>query len=118
VGETQQEILWQRNFHANPFHLHRSALLPAAHLFDQSLIAALLAADPLVTDSGAFFSCCDWSMVERWQAARSSREQPAHPESASLKAFLIRIKYALSYTTQLHEFLLCTRPDQLWRCDA
>jgi hypothetical protein len=32
--------------------------------------------------------------------------QPAHPESAYLKAFLIRIKYGLSYTTQLREFLL------------
>lgn len=81
-------------------------MIPASHLFDQSIIAALLDADPLVTDSRAFFSCFDWSVVERWQAARSSRGRPAHPESAYLKAFLIRIKYGLSYTTQLREFLL------------
>ena len=95
MGETQQAFLLQRSLHENPFHLQRGALLPAAHRFDQSLIAAPLDADALVTDSGAFFSCCDWSVVKRWQAARSSRGRPAHPESASLKAYLIRIRVRL-----------------------
>ena len=55
-------------------------MIPASHLFDQSLIAAPLDADPLVTDARAFFSCFDWSVVERGPAERSSSGllAPAH----------------------------------------
>ena len=45
-------------------------------------------------------------MVERWEAQRSSRGRPAHPERAYLKAFLLRIREGMVYTTQLRRFLL------------
>ena len=81
-------------------------MIPASGLFDQSTIAALLAHDPLVVEYRAFFSCFDWSVVEAWEAQRSSRGRPAHPESTYLKAFLIRQKEGFTYTTQLRRFLL------------
>lgn len=52
------------------------------------------------------FSLFDWSLVEQWQAQRSSRGRPAHPESAYLKAFLVRINAGLIYTCQLRDFLV------------
>src|ERR1700680_1347581 len=81
-------------------------MIPASDLFDQSVITALLDHDPLVADYRAFFSLLDWSVVEHWEAQRSSRGRPAHPESAYLKAFLIRIREGMLYTTQLRRFLL------------
>jgi hypothetical protein len=81
-------------------------MIPASYLFDQLTITALLEHDPLVQDYRAFFALLDWSIVEQWQAQRSDRGRPAHPESAYLKAFLLRIREGESYTTQLRRFLL------------
>jgi hypothetical protein len=81
-------------------------MIPASHLFDQSTMTALLDHDPLITDYRAFFSLLDWSIVERWEAAGSGLGRPAHPESAYLKAFLIRIREGMPYTAQLRRFLL------------
>ena len=67
-------------------------MIPASHLFDQSTLAALLEHDPVVQDYRAFFVLLDWSLVEQWQEQRSSRGRPPHPESAYLKAFLIRMR--------------------------
>ncbi len=81
-------------------------MIPASHVFDQSTMAAQLTYDPVVADYRAFFSSLDWSVVERWEAQRSSRGRPAHPEAAYLKAFLIRIRQNFIYTTQLRDFLV------------
>jgi hypothetical protein len=81
-------------------------MIPNSVLFDQSTIIALLEHDPLVADYRAFFSLLDWSVVEHWEAQRSGLGRPAHPESAYLKAFLIRIREGMLYTTQLRRFLL------------
>ena len=81
-------------------------MIPASHLFDQSTLAALLEYDPVVQDYRAFFALLDWSLVEHWQTPCSSRGRPAHPASAYLKAFLIRIREGLLFTSQLRRFLL------------
>ena len=81
-------------------------MIPASALFDQSTMAALLEYDPLVQDYRAFFALFDWSLVQDWQAHRSSRGRPPHPESAYLKAFLIRIREGMSSTSHLRRFLL------------
>jgi hypothetical protein len=81
-------------------------MIPASTLFDQSTMTALLTHDPVVCGYRTFFAFLDWSVVDQWQAARSSRGRPAHPESAYLKAFLIRIKEGLIYATQLRDFLV------------
>ncbi len=81
-------------------------MIPASHLFDQSTMAALLEHDPVVQDYRAFFALLDWSLVDQWQKQRSARGRPAHPESAYLKAFLVRIREGMIYTSQLRRFLL------------
>src|SRR5947209_2967707 len=81
-------------------------MIPTSHLFDQSTMTALLDHDPLITDYRAFFSLLDWAIVERWEAAGSGLGRPAHPESAYLKAFLIRIREGMPSTAQLRRFLL------------
>ncbi len=81
-------------------------IIPASLTFDQSTLTALLEHDPVVQQYRAFFSLFDWSVVQTWQEMRSKRGRPAHPEVASLKAFLIRIREGICYTTQLRRFLL------------
>jgi hypothetical protein len=81
-------------------------MIPSSLSFDQSILSRLLDADPVVQDYRAFFSLFDWSIVERWQTQRSSRGCPPHPESAYLKAFLLRIREGLIYACQLRRFLL------------
>jgi len=81
-------------------------MIPASTRFDQTIIAALLDCDPVVTEARTFFSLLDWSIVERWEAKQSSRGRPAHPEAAYLKAFLLRIRQRFQYTTQLYAFLI------------
>ena len=81
-------------------------MIPSSDLFDHSVMTALLKHDPVVEQYRAFFSLFDWSVVEQWQAQRSSRGRPAHPESAYIKAFLIRQNEGFTYTSQLRRFLL------------
>ncbi len=81
-------------------------MIPSSHIFDQSTMMQLLIHDPVVAEYRALFSLFDWSLVEQWQEQRSSRGRPAHPQSAYLKAFLVRINEGLIYTCQLRDFLL------------
>jgi hypothetical protein len=81
-------------------------MIPASHCYDQTTLAHLIEEDLVVTDYRSFFSLLDWSIVERWQAQRSSRGRPGHPMSAYIKAFLVRIKEGLIYTEQLRDLLL------------
>lgn len=81
-------------------------MIPTSTLFDQSTMTALLDHDPLIADYRAFFALLDWSVVEQWEAERSVRGRPAHPISAYLKAFLIRIREGMTFTAQLRRFLL------------
>ncbi len=67
-------------------------MIPSSCVFDQSQLAAQLEHDPLIQEYRAFFALLDWPLVQQWQAQKSRRGRPSHPESAYLKAFLIRIK--------------------------
>jgi hypothetical protein len=81
-------------------------MIPSSDVFDQSSMTKLLEHDPVVADYRALFSLFDWSLVEHWQEQRSSRGRPAQPESAYLKAFLVRINAGLIYTSQLRDYLV------------
>ena len=81
-------------------------MIPVSTRFDQSTMSALLDSDPVVAQYRTFFSLFEWSLVEGWQAGRSGPGRPGHPESAYLKAFLIRQNEQFLYTTQLRRFLL------------
>ena len=81
-------------------------MIPASAHFDQSTLTTMLDLDPVVQDYRAFFALLDWSLVEGWRVPRSPRGRPAHPLSAYLKAFLIRLREGFRYTTQVRRFLL------------
>lgn len=81
-------------------------MIPESYLFDQSTIQDIIDSDEVVQDYRSFFSLFDWSLVEQWEAQQSPRGRPAHPESAYIKAFLIRIREGMIYTSQLRRFLL------------
>ncbi len=81
-------------------------MIPSSSVLDQSTLATEFCIDPLVQQYRTFFALLDWSFVDHWQAARSPRGRPAHPESAYLKAFFIRQHQQFSYTSQLRQFLV------------
>ena len=81
-------------------------MIPTSAVFDQSTLTALLDHDPLVADYRAFFASLEWSLVDQWQARHSARGRPPHPERAYLKAFLVRLREGLLFTSQLRRFLL------------
>ncbi|MBO0794070.1 MAG: transposase [Ktedonobacteraceae bacterium] len=81
-------------------------MIPTSAFLDQTTIATLLDHDPVVTDYRTFFALLDWSIVDRWQARTSCRGRPAHPLSAYLKAFLVRVRQGLPSISQMRRFLL------------
>ena len=82
-------------------------MIPSSPFFDQSTMTALLDHDPLLQQYRAFFALFDWSIVDHWTSTRSTRGRPpVHPESAFLKAFLMRINEGLMYSTQTRAFLV------------
>ncbi len=83
-------------------------MIPESYLFDQSTIKDIIESDEVVQDYRSFFSLFDWSLVDQWEAQQSPRGRPAHPESAYIKAFLIRIREGMIYTSQLRRFLTAT----------
>jgi hypothetical protein len=81
-------------------------MIPSSAIFDQSTLARLIEYDAVVQDYRAFFALLDWHPVLDFQRAPSLRGRPAHPETAYLKAFLVRIREGFAYMTQLRRFLL------------
>jgi hypothetical protein len=81
-------------------------MIPESHLFDQSTLTRLLEHDALVQRYRHFFALLDLSALEESQAARHVPGPYPHPESAYLKAFLVRICEEKRYMTQLRTFLL------------
>lgn len=81
-------------------------MIPASHLFDQPTMTTLLENDPVIAEYRSFFSFLDWSVVDQWKAQQSRRGRPAQDIAAYIKAFLIRIKEGMIYTTRGGKFLL------------
>jgi hypothetical protein len=81
-------------------------MIPSSAVFDQATIARLLEMDPVVQDYRTFFALLDWALVAQWQHPRTLRGRPAHPMSAYLKAFFVRIREGLIYTSQLRRDLV------------
>lgn len=73
---------------------------------DQSLLTLLRAHDPLVQRYRAFFALLDWEAIQPL-LHRDHRCGPhPHPETASIKAFLVKIVEGKPYMTQLRTFLI------------
>jgi hypothetical protein len=103
---TQQKLLAELDVKSIHSAKEFPAMIPSSALLDQSTIATLLDYDPVVSDYRHFFSLLDWNCVKRWEAQQSPRGRPSHPETAYLKAFLLRIREGLISTSGLRRFLL------------
>lgn len=74
--------------------------------FDQSILARLMDHDPVVQRYRTFFSFIDWEPVLRAQTQRPHLGRPPHPESAYVKALLVKICEGKSYISHLRRYLV------------
>ncbi len=81
-------------------------ILPNSTTFDQSTMGKLLEHDPLVQSYRAFFALFDWSVVPEPAVEPSEPGKRPHPQSAYVKAFLLKIEEGFASCTQLRDFLL------------
>jgi len=64
-------------------------IIPESQTFDQSTLTKMLLHDPVCQRYRDFFALLDWSMVP--EADPHRRGHRPHPESAYLKAFLLKL---------------------------
>jgi len=81
-------------------------MIPNSAVFDQSTLTRLLDQDALVQRYRRLFALLDFSALEAHQAARRAPGPCPHPETASVKAFLVRLCEEKRYMTQLRPFLV------------
>ena len=81
-------------------------ILPQSTTFDQSTMRKLMEYDPLVQSYRAFFALFDWSVVPEPAVEPSEPGKRPHPQSAYVKAFLLKIEEGFDSCTQLRSFLL------------
>jgi hypothetical protein len=79
-------------------------ILPCSQHIDQSTLSKLIAADAIVQRYRALFALFDWSGIDA--PRRRGSGKPAHPQSAYLKAALVRINEHLSSTPRWRAYLL------------
>ncbi len=66
-------------------------MIPNSSCFDQSTLLCLFEHDTLVQRYRQFFALLDWTALHEHQATRCAPGPHPHPESAYVKAFLVRI---------------------------
>jgi len=81
-------------------------IIPDSTTFDQRTMTLLLDHDPLVQRSRAFLALFDWSVVAEPPLDPSQPGKRPHPQSAYVKAFLLKIEEGFTSCTQLRRFLL------------
>src|SRR2546426_250317 len=81
-------------------------IIPDSTTFDQRTMTLLLEHDPLVQRYGAFFALFDWSVVASPPIDPSRPGKRPHPQSAYVKALLLKIEEGFTSCTQLRRFLL------------
>jgi hypothetical protein len=81
-------------------------IIPDSTTFDQRTLTLLLEHDPLVQRSRAFFALFDWSVIPEPVLDPTQPGKRPHPQSAYVKAFLLKIEEGFASCTQLRRFLL------------
>ncbi len=79
-------------------------IIPISEYFDQPTLRKLIDADTVVQRYRALFALFDWSGIDA--PAQRGPGKPAHPQSAYLKAALVRINQHLSSTPRWRAYLL------------
>jgi hypothetical protein len=81
-------------------------IIPESTTFDQRTMTRLLEHDPLVQGYRAFFALFDWRVVPELPQDPSRPGKRPHPQSAYVKALLLKIEQGLASCTQLRRFLV------------
>lgn len=81
-------------------------IIPESHAFDQRTMARMLKYDPLVQRYRTFFDQLDWSVVPEQAPDPSRPGQRPHPQSAYIKAFLLKVTEGLETCSRLRRFLV------------
>jgi hypothetical protein len=81
-------------------------ILPYSHTFDQPTLRKLLDHDPVVQRYRSFFALFDWSVVPGPASDPSRPGKRPHPETAYIKALLIKLCEGYDSCTKLREYLL------------
>jgi hypothetical protein len=81
-------------------------IIPESSTFDQRTMCQLIEHDPVVQRYRAFFALFDWSVVPEPVLDPSQPGKRAHPQSAYVKAFLLKCEEGFASCTQLRRFLL------------
>ncbi len=80
-------------------------IIPVSRSFDQQTLAKLIEIDALVQRYRALFALFDWSPFDP-PAQPTGPGRPAHPRSAYLKAFLVKVYEHKTSMPQFRTFLL------------
>ena len=83
-------------------------IIPESSTFDQRTMKRLLEHDPVVQRYRAFFALFDWQRLPQPPCDPTRPGKRPHPQSAYLKALLIKPCEDFDSCTQLRRFLLTT----------
>ncbi len=81
-------------------------IIPDSTTFDQRTMRKLMEHDPVVQRSRGFFALFDWSQAPDPAIDPSRPGKRPHPQSAYLKALLLKREEGISSCTQLRRYLL------------
>ncbi len=81
-------------------------MLPYSRLFDQRTLALLVDHDAIVQRYRALFALVDWQVLPDPAPDPSRPGKRPHPESAYIKALLIKINEGYEYCSRLRTFLV------------
>ena len=81
-------------------------ILPSSRHFDQSTLSHLLDVDPVVQRYRSFFALFTWSVVQEPVMQPSQPGKRPHPQSAYVKALLLKINEDFAHCTQVRRYLV------------
>jgi hypothetical protein len=81
-------------------------MLPYSETFDQQTLTLLIEYDAIVQRYRALFALLDWQVLPDHSPDKARPGKRPHPESAYIKAFLVKISEGYEYCSQLRTFLV------------
>src|SRR6266705_2480121 len=83
-----------------------TSMIPNSRVFDQHTLRLMQDHDPVVQRYRAFFALFQWSMVPDPPVKPSQPGKRPHPQSAYVKALLLKLNEGFASCTQLRRFLV------------
>ncbi len=81
-------------------------MIPNSRVFDHRTLTLMCEHDPLIQRTRRFFACFDWSVAPDIPLESSQPGKRPHPQSAYVKALLLKIEEGFKHCTQLRRYLV------------